>query len=146
MPLLLATVNKEKLITISVGLVIGCVVAIVFVFSMKWKKAEKPILNVEVPTDKTNPTPIQNGQITFSVDSPSENFITKDQTASVSGTVENTGYILIISNTEEKKIAIKDGTFNSTLKLEEGENKLQIIHLIPNVDPVTITRTVIQDL
>lgn len=137
--------EKEKIITIAIGLGLGLLVAVGFFVYSKYQKSPPKTISVDVKTATITPTPtIKTAQ--FSITSPTNDVITKETEITVSGTAENDGSIIIISNVEEKKVVPKDGTFETKVKLEEGDNKIQVIYLETGKDPIVITRSITQDV
>jgi len=139
--------DKEKIVTIAIGLSIGILIALGFFILNKSRIAKKtPDVVLKVPTSKD--TGLQDSQsANFSIDFPEDNSLTKTPVASISGSGQPADDLIITSNNDDQKMKIDpSGKFSTTVKLEDGENKIQIIYLNQNNSPIVINRTVTYEI
>ncbi len=148
--------DREKLITLCIGLLIGIALAGAYLLAPKvlpqfFPKHEK-LLTLGKPTNqKTGPeekTTVTDPTIGFKLLTPENNTTTKDYTISVSGTAAPSSKLLVSTLTDEKAIvAGEDGKFSTLVKLEDGQNIITVVYLNPSSKPHPETRaiTVIED-
>lgn len=136
--------DKEKLITIAIGLSVGIALAAIFFGANKIL----PIINQRrqpstfSPDKSASPSTLAAGNLTL--DNPTDNSSTTNNTVTVSGKVNQPGQkIIIFANTDEK-IASADaqGNFTADIKLEEGENAISATIIDQYGNPTTIKRSV----
>lgn len=138
--------DKEKVITIVIGLLIGLLAAGGYFFFFKDFKF----------TQSPKPPKIQNKQPVNATSSPSANFswdipqnlmITSGKTASVSGTANPGSKIIILSNADQDSLEVgSDGKFSTQINLEEGENKIGLTYLDKDKPPVTLVRQIFLEI
>lgn len=132
--------NKEKIITIVVGLAVGILAAGGYFAVVKilpdLKKPGEKIIVQPAPA----PTPIKN-ETSLVLDQPKDNSSVTDSPITISGKTLP-GINLIIFGNAEEKIASADatGSFSAQLKLEDGENQISITTL--ESKPATVKKTV----
>lgn len=133
--------NKEKIITIVVGLAVGILAAggyfaVVKILPNLKKPGEKIIVQPE-----TLPAATESAQTTLILDQPKDNSSVTDSPITISGKTAP-GINLIIFGNAEEKIASADatGSFSAQLKLEDGENQISVTSL--ESKPVTVKKTV----
>lgn len=124
---------REKIVTIVIGLVVGALLAGLFFFGprlvSKDQDTKSPVSLTPVPTKLGSLSPEPSLQASLKIDSPEDNSSTTDSQIKISGTTSPNGKIIIFSNTDEKMAtAGAEGKFESTVKLEEGENELIIVN------------------
>lgn len=134
--------GKEKIITIVIGLVVGIALSGgIFLF---WNYKDNLIKSN--PTTKPQPQKTETPSATaaaIKLDSPEDNLITKEKSIEVSGHGQVQMMVLIVATAEEKTINVgQDGTFKTTVKLEEGENRISVIYFDPSPEPKSLDRTV----
>lgn len=131
--------DKEKLITVAIGLLVGILIAGGYFAAIKFlpKMSQKPN---SVAFVSPVPSPTQSKSI--SLDAPDDQSTTKSSVATVSGTATPNAKLIIYSNADEK-IASADakGKFSTTIKLEEGENTISVSDLVN-----TVKRTIILEI
>lgn len=131
--------NKEKIITIVVGLAVGILAAGGYFAAVKilpnLKKPEEKIIVQPAPI-----TPIKK-ETSLALDQPKDNSSVTDSPVTISGKTAP-GINLIIFGNAEEKIASADaaGSFSAQLKLEDGENQISVTTL--ESEPVTVKKTV----
>lgn len=131
--------NKEKIITIVVGLLVGILAA------GGYFAVSKALPNLKKPAEKiiVQPAPIipTKNETSLILNEPKDNSSTTDSPITISGRTLPGINLIIFSNAEEK-IASADatGSFSARLKLEDGENQISVTTL--ENKPVTIKKTV----
>lgn len=131
--------NKEKIITIVVGLLVGILAA------GGYFAVSKALPNLKKPAEKiiVQPAPIIpiKNETSLILNEPKDNSSTTDSPITISGKTLPGLNLIIFSNAEEK-IASADatGSFSAQLKLEDGENQISVTTL--ESKPVTIKKTV----
>lgn len=130
--------DKEKLITIVIGLIVGVAIAGLYFAAVKFL----PNLSKTPPAITFNPPPPTPAIKSLTVNQPADETTTKDSPITVSGQAL-AGSKIVIFGAAEEKIASADttGNFATTLKLEDGENEITITSL-----PETIKRNVILEI
>lgn len=134
---------REKIVTIVIGLVVGAMLAGAYFFG--------PTLVAKTKTDSTKqtPTPIAKISITptnapkktLTLTTPENNSSTTKEEIKVSGAGTPNAKIIVFSNADQKQItAGANGKFDTTIKLEEGENEVTVTDLTPTIQ--TLTRNV----
>ena len=120
--------DKEKLITIGIGLAMGISAATVYFLAVRFLPAWQNRQNKVTfsPTNNQQQT-ATNGQFSLTIDSPDDHTSTTDGTLSVSGKTNPGARLIIFANAEEK-VASADGQgkFSPNIKLEDGENEISI--------------------
>ncbi len=131
--------NKEKIITIVIGLLVGVLAA------GGYFAAVKILPNLKKPPEKiiVQPAPIIpiKNETSLILDQPKDNSSTTDSPITISGKTLP-GINLIIFGNAEEKIASADatGSFSAQLKLEDGENQISVTTL--ENKPITIRKTI----
>ncbi len=142
--------NKEKIITIVIGLTVGAIVtggyfALTNFLPRLQKKDDKIIVQ---PKPKNTESPILgNTNLNLALTSPNDRSSTRSATLLVSGTTAPAATVVIFGNAEEK-IASGDatGNFSATLKLEPGENDLSVTAFANKINSQVIHRTVMLEI
>ena len=131
--------NKEKIITIVVGLLVGILAA------GGYFAAVKILPNLKKPPEKIivqpTPTKLVKNETSLILDQPKDNSSVTDSPITISGKTLP-GINLIIFGNAEEKIASADatGSFSAQLKLEDGENQISVTTL--ESKPATVKKTV----
>lgn len=135
--------DKEKLLTIGIGLLVGVGVALLYFTATKFIPQitrENPVAIIQPQTPSS---PKSESQTPLSLNFPLDNSAVPDATSTISGQTVANANIIIFSNTAEKiATAASDGKFNESIKLEEGLNVISITVLYGKNNPVTIIRNV----
>lgn len=115
--------DKEKLITIAIGLAVGVAIAGLYFAAVKFV----PNLGKTPPTITFNPPPPAPAAKSLIVNQPVDETTTKDSPITISGQAAPAAQIIVFAPAEEK-IASADaaGNFSTTLKLEDGENEISV--------------------
>ena len=134
--------NKEKVITIVVGLLVGILAAgsyfaIVKILPGLKNRGDKIVIQPEIKT----PVASTSAAISLTLEQPADNSSVTDSPIIVSGKTSPGIQIIIFGNAEEKiASASATGTFSAQLKLEDGENQISVTVL--DDKPVTLKRAV----
>lgn len=147
--------DKEKLITIVIGLGVGITIASLYFAAVKFLpnlhfNLPKFVFNsTSTPQEKsttTIPSPQTTGE-KFTVTEPDDETTTKDTPLTVAGKSLPGTKVLVYANADEK-IASADaqGKFSASIKLEEGENAISVTSLADPNNLITIKRNVILEI
>ncbi len=134
--------DKEKLITIAIGLAVGIIAATGYFAATKILPQLGKKNPVEIVVPKPSPT-AQNNAVKLDLDLPVDNSSTKINVATVSGTT-NPGATMILFGNADQKIATAaaDGKFGDSIKLEEGLNVITVTAIVASQTTNVITRNV----
>lgn len=136
--------DKEKLITIALGLIVGIILAAAYFFGSKIFPNLTKQSKLTTPAIKKTPKAKQPKiQTTLTITIPDDNSQTTDKTIKLSGSFIPGSTIVLFANADEK-IASGDasGKFNFNVNLEEGENEISITSFDINGKIVSAKRNV----
>lgn len=125
--------DKEKLITITIGLIVGAILASAYFLGNKF--LPKSLTTPSQKTQQISNTQNKTSPVSLlSFDKPEDNSSTTTSPITVSGSAPANATILIYANADEK-IATADasGKFSVPLKLEEGENEISLTTWSPQM-------------
>lgn len=137
--------DREKIITIVIGLTVGILAAGTYFALAKFIPSRK----------KTTPNIVaqpllsrsQTAAASLTLDKPEDNLVASKSAVIISGKVNPQAKIIIFSNAEEKIASPEaSGKFGTEIKLEEGENEISVTALIPNRPPEVVKRKVILEV
>lgn len=123
--------DREKIITIVLGLIVGIGLAATYFFGAKFLNFSKSKVSIKSPVktspqNKLPPPPPQTTQ-SLTLETPTDNLPTTDKNLKVSGSFAPNSTIILYDNTDEQ-VATSDGqgkfAFNTVL--EEGNNQLVV--------------------
>ncbi len=142
--------DKEKLITIFIGLIVGAALASAYFLSSKFLPSlealpffAKPKAPAS-PLAKTTPSSTTPG---LEITSPDDYTSTTEQTITLSGKAPKDIKLIIFANADEKVIVSdQNGTFETSVKLEEGENEITTTLLTVDGSPTVAKRIVIREV
>lgn len=140
--------DKEKLITVGIGLAVGILAASAYFFATKY------LPNIQRPENKVtfNPTPTQNqirqpadktenlNTLNISLDNYTS---TTEAILTISGAT-TPGAKLVLFGPADEKIASADasGKFSVNLKLEDGENEISVTSFDNLGNTISIRRNI----
>lgn len=134
---------REKVVTIIIGLVVGAMLAGAYFFGptlVAKTKTETPQTS-PTPIAQVSKTPTPSPKKTLTLTSPEDNSSTTKIDLKVTGSGTPNAKIIVFSNADEKQITTNgSGKFDTTIKLEEGENEVSVTDLTPPVQ--TLIRNV----
>lgn len=138
--------DKEKTITIIIGLFIGIIAAGTYVFAPRVLRKNSPVNpghTVIFSTPSANlATPSAETNLKLAINTPTDGAIVTQSNIDITGIASPSTKLVIITNNEEKTLFTDSlGKFSFNTKLEEGENKVTIIN--PSSVPMeTATKTI----
>lgn len=137
--------NKEKAITIFIGLLLGAIIAGGYFYWTKFRTIDIIPNRIEEPQENNN----SNEEQTLSTDSPilitlpQDNISVTADTITIGGITKASSQVVIFANAEEKVITSdSEGKFETTLELEDGENVVTATLVDSDGKLYTDTRTV----
>lgn len=141
--------DKEKIITISIGLFVGLLGAGAYFLLIKnstiingppkKQVIEKKVVETQKPTQTTNTT--------FNWETPQDLSIFQSKAATISGTATPGSRIVIISSADQDSIvADNNGKFSVEIALESAQNKITLTNFVPGQTPITLSRDVFLEL
>ncbi len=143
--------DKEKLITIAIGLLVGISIAGLYFAAVKFLPnlrflPSKMVLN-STPSGTDKNSTSSGSTAALAVTQPQDETTTKDSPITVAGKSQPGAEIIIYSNADEK-VASADaqGNFSADIKLEEGENAISITSLPTTGKPETVQRSIILEI
>lgn len=140
--------DKEKAITVVIGLLVGAGLASAYFLSAKFfppnNRSKQEIIT---PPKKEDQVLSSISQIGFSLDSPVEGAATSEAIIKVSGKASQGSPVIVFANTDEKMASADgQGNFQADIKLEEGANAISVSTFSENSKIMTIKRNVILEV
>lgn len=138
--------DKEKLITVAIGLAVGTLIAGAYFVVVKFLPSfNAPKLTYTPAVEQETASP--SAKETLTVLSPLDETSVKESPITVSGKSQPGTKIIVFANADEK-IASADGqgNFSAIIKLDEGENDISITSLSDTGISQTINRNVILEI
>ena len=133
--------NSEKIILSIVAVLAGLLVAGAGFYFYQSTKTISPNNNNSISIAPPSPTATQTGFLT--VTSPQDEEVVDKKTVTVSGTTQKNATILISSGTiDEVVVPAQNGSFTTTIAVEDDQNKIEITAILPTGEEVTEIRTV----
>lgn len=133
--------DKEKILTIGIGLLVGISAAAVYFAVTKYLPSLRSQDKVAFTT--TSPLPPSSNQLTITLDQPNDHVATTNNQIAISGQTKPGAKVVFFGNAEEK-VASADGQgqFSTNLQLEEGENEISITAIDDQKNMVVTRRNV----
>lgn len=130
---------REKLVTIIIGLVVGALLAGLFFFGPSLVSQTKKETKVVNPAPKAKVTvDIKSSKLTLIIQSPEDNSSTTSAEIKITGSTNPKTDLVIFANADQKNITSSaSGKFETTIKLEEGENEISVTDLQNPMQTVT---------
>lgn len=128
---LVEVMDKEKIITVGIGLIVGILLATVYFVARENLLPTIENLGAKQKAEKVSPKPLISPPVSaIVVDSPEDYLATTSGILAIRGRAAPGSRIIIFSNAEEK-IASADGqgSFSVDVSLEEGENVISLTSL-----------------
>lgn len=131
--------DKEKIITIGIGLLVGITAATIYFLATRYLPARQS-------QDKATFAPASNHQattLTLALNKPDDNFATTSSTIAVIGTTLPGARLVLFANADEK-IASADGQgrFSADIKLEEGGNEISVTAMDDKSNALVVKRSI----
>lgn len=138
--------DKEKVVTILIGLVVGAGLASAYFLSSKFLPKGIGLPKQEIITTQKPPQP-QNSSKAFTIDQPDDNISTTGNSVTVAGKAPTGQMLVIFANADEKVASVSaDGVYNANIKLEEGVNEISVTTIDPSGKPTTLKREIIMEI
>lgn len=136
--------DKEKLITIGIGLLVGILFAGSYFLAIKLlpQLRGKQDTVIFTPSNPTTP-PAPKNALDLNLSAPDNFIATSEATITFLGQTAPQSRIIIVAPSDEK-VASADasGNFNSPVKLEEGENEISVTAIDSAGNVATVKRSV----
>jgi hypothetical protein len=137
--------KKEKIILSFVAIFFGLLVAGIGFYFYQATKIIPSTSPKNIPL--TSPTPIASPSISLTLDRPKDEEVVDSKILTVSGKTQSNAVITIITNSSEEVITPSaDGSFSTTVNLNDGQNILEVISIAPNGESVSSKKTVTYSL
>ncbi len=136
--------DKEKIVTITIGLFVGAALASLYFFGGKLL-SKIPSKGTHLITTSAKPSPAS-PKITpagISISTPEDNASTTVNPIPLTGQTSPNTPVVLYANADEK-IATSDasGKFTANIKLEEGENEVTATIIDITGKPITVKRNI----
>ncbi|MGA2967727.1 MAG: hypothetical protein ABSD69_00955 [Candidatus Levyibacteriota bacterium] len=133
--------KQERVILSFVAVLIGLLAAgIAFYFYQSTKTlppSNQITVNAPTPTQTPKPT------VYISLNTPDDETIVASKTLTINGKTNPNATIIIYTNADQQVIQpSSQGDFSTTLTLDDGENLLKLMSILPGGEATTIQRTV----
>jgi len=137
--------KKEQLILYFVATFFGLLVAgIAFYFFQTTKTVPDNTVKTVV---LASPTPTGSPTISLTLDQPQDEQVVSNKVLIVSGKTQSNAVVTVITDTSDDVIVpSSDGSFSTTVNLDDGQNVLEVISIAPNGESMTIKKTVTYSL
>jgi hypothetical protein len=133
--------KKEKLILFFVAALFGLLVAGILFFIFQITKTVPDSSTKTVPI--SSPTPTISPAVTLVLNQPKDEDVVSSKVLIVSGKTQSNAVVTVITGSSSDVIAPSaDGSFSTTVNLDDGENILEVIAIAPNGESITIKRTI----
>lgn len=143
--------DREKIITIVLGLFVGIVLAASYFFGSKYlpflNRQSKPTAAKTQKTLTPPPPQQQTTVATLTIDSPDDNTSTTAKSIKLSGSFLPASTIILYANADEQ-IATADaqGKFNFNVAIEGGENEIALNSFDQNNKLTTVKRNITMEV
>lgn len=129
--------TKETILAIIAGFAIGLLAA----WGL-WKSSQKPTVKETAVTAPTQ-TPALKPTFSLNLTSPENEFLATEAVLTVSGKTTEPATVVITNSVEEKVSTTKeDGSFTTTLNLQEGTDEIAVTAYNQKNEEITEIRTV----
>jgi len=133
--------KTEKIVLSFIAVLVGILVTGVAFYIYQSTRTVTPT-DLKV-TPKNPPTPTLPAPNALSIDSPADQSVSDKKTITISG--HSTPDSVIVVNKDDSDTVItpaRNGDFNTTTTLDDGQNRIEITAIAPNGDETVVTRTV----
>lgn len=134
--------DKEKFITIGIGLLVGICAAIIYFLAVRYLPAKFQGEKKTTFTPSTSlQSPVSSNQ--FTIDKPDDRIATTSSQVTFSGTANPGSRLVFLANNDEKIASVGAlGKFSVDIKLEDGENEISVTAIDENKNMVVIKRNI----
>ncbi|MBI4099963.1 hypothetical protein HY440_03050 [Candidatus Microgenomates bacterium] len=133
--------DKEKLITVAIGLGVGILAAALYFAAVKFLpnlSSNSPKVNFTAPAPSASPE-----ATSLKITSPDDNATVQISPVTITGQATPQTTLVIFANADEKvATADGEGKFSVDIKLEDGANEISISSLDNTAVRETVNRTV----
>lgn len=131
--------KTEKLILSFIATALGLLVAGLAFYIFQ---ATKTVTHINTKTVSfVSPTPASS--VFLTVDRPKDEQVVNNKVGVISGKTTNNAVVIVITEDSEDVITpANNGDFSTTVNLDDGQNVLEIISIVPNGESIRIKRTV----
>jgi len=131
--------KKEQLILSFVAVLFGLLVAGIAFYFLQTAKTI-PDANTKTASI-TSPTPTISPSITLTLDQPRDEEVVSNKVLVVSGKTQSNAVVTVIADSASDVITPStDGSFSTTVNLDNGQNVLEVISIAPNGESITIKK------
>lgn len=137
--------DKEKIATIFIGLVVGAGLASAYFLSAKFLPGQNKPRQEIISTQKTDNNNVVVQGLTLT--QPDDNSSTADSSVLVAGKAPAGQMVILYANADEKvAFADANGAFSANIKLEEGMNEISATITDASGKPTTVKREIIMEV
>jgi hypothetical protein len=132
--------KNEKLILSFVAVLFGLIVAgIAFFLFQTTKNVPSNTKIVSIVSPSPTPAPA----ISITLDQPKDEEVVSSKVLTVSGKTQSNAVIVVLTDSSEDVVSPSaDGTFSTTVNLNDGQNMIEVSSIAPNGESVIIKKTV----
>jgi len=133
--------KKEKLILSLFAVLFGLLVAgSIFYFFQITKTSS----NANTKTISfVSPSPTSTPAITLTLDAPKDEEVVGSKVLTVSGKTQSNAVVIVVTDSSEDVVTpLTNGTFTTTINLDNGQNTLEVFSIAPNGESISSKRTV----
>ncbi len=140
--------NREKIITILIGLIVGAAIAGGYfywtrILPHQQTKSPKTVDKLTQPPRKNEANTKADQSAALTLSSPQDNSSTEQSSITLSGRAPANSRLVVFGNADEKiASASADGSFEISLKLEVGLNVISVTAFEPSGTRHTVQRNV----
>lgn len=134
--------KKEKLILSFVATFFGLLVAGIAFYLFQATKTVPNTPNTKT-ISFTSPTPTPVPAISLTLNQPKDEEVVSNKVLIVSGKTQSNAVVIVITESSDEVVAPStNGSFSTTVNLDDGQNILEIIAIAPNGESIAIKKTV----
>lgn len=134
--------KKEKIVLAFIAATIGLLVAGILFYIYESTKTVSTSRLKTVTSSPQNEKPLA-ANIFLTLDKPTDESVTNTKVVEISGKTKSDATVVAITSVDEKIIApAADGTFSTTINIDDGENIIEITAIAKNGQEEKIIRTV----
>lgn len=133
--------KKEKLILSFIATLFGLLVAGIVFYLFQ---STKTVPNTNTKTISfTSPAPTSPPTISLTLDRPKDEEVVNGKVLVISGKTQSNAVVVVITESSDEVITpSSNGSFSTTVNLDEGQNILEVRAIAPNGESVTSKKTI----
>lgn len=133
--------KTEKLILSFIATLFGLLVAGVAFYLFQATKTVVPTNTKTVSFTSPTPTPIPS--VFLTLDRPKDEEVVSSKVLVISGKTSSNGVVTVVTDSSEDVITPSaSGDFSTTITLNERQNILEVISIVPNGESAAVKKTV----